>query len=128
VERLQSVENGELFLKNCMNMVHQGGVGVFGLELLLDSLESVVDGDSVLWRVKDIQRIRNELCLMGYDVKKLDFSMGSGHYDLNPDRPPYQYMAPNHVKLILGGHVVTTFLLVVHVPLNYDPQIPFSCD
>jgi hypothetical protein len=109
-------------------MVQPGGVAIIGFELLLDSLEMNIEGDAVLWRAKDIQRIRDELCSLGYDVKKLDFSMGNGYYDLNPDRPPYKRMGPNHVKLYVSGHVVTTFLLVVQVPPNYDAQTPYSCD
>jgi hypothetical protein len=47
-------------------------------------------------------------------VKQLHFGIGSGFYDVHPDKPPYG--GDNHIKLLLGGHVVTSFALVIEHP------------
>ena len=42
-----------------------------------------------------------------------DFYAGDHRFDLNFDIPPYGDASRQHIKLLLGGHIATSMLLII---------------
>lgn len=58
-------------------------------------------------------------------MKKLEFGLGHGFYDVHPDKPPY-HLDSHHIKLSIKGHIVVSFALAIEVPKT--SQVPYPCE
>ena len=114
MEHLGSLEAGMTFVKNAMRLLKPGGVAVHTTELNCSSNEATVEsGWNVVYRRRDIERLADELRLLRSGMAPLDFNLGTHPYDLDFDEEPY-FTRPNaHIKLLLGGFVSTSLLMII---------------
>jgi len=119
VEHVGSIPLGMRFIINAMATVKPGGFAIHTTEFTLSSLDKTVeDGQIVLWRKKDVLRLERDLIILGYEVFPIDWKAGELPLDKTPDVPPYK--TSNHIKLLLGGHIVTSFCIIIKKPLNFN--------
>ena len=110
-EHLGNIEKGLAFVKNSLNCVKPGGLIVHTSELNCFSDEETLDnGPIVLFRRKDFRRLADELAAQGHEVT-VNFTLGDDELDRYVDEAPYT--ARRHLRLRLGGHVTTSFGIVV---------------
>ena len=90
IEHVGSLQKSKQFLKNMMNVLRPGGVAVHTTEFNLSSNEATItEGDSVIYRKKDILEIATWMTDQGHKMAELDFSLGQQEGDHFIDTPPY---------------------------------------
>jgi hypothetical protein len=113
-EHLGSLEAGMKFVLDSMRLIKSGGVGVHTTEYNITSNdETIVDGDSVIYRRSDIELLDRRLRANGCGIESLDFDPGTESNDLLPDRPPYYQSGRQHLKLEMMGHISTSICLII---------------
>ena len=125
VEHVGSISLGHQFALESMELLKPGGVGVHTVEFTLSSLDTTIEqGDTVLWRQADMQRLYEDFGALGYSMEAPCWNVGSHYNDLNPDQPPYKADAStdNHIKLLIGDHVSTSMGWVVQKALSRNSR------
>lgn len=111
-EHLGTIEAGVRFLKNQLSTLKPGGWAVHTTEFNVSSNDRTLeDGDTVIFRIKDIEMIASELRKAGHFVEELDFSLGGLPEDYMVDVFPHDERV--HLKLQLNEFVVTSIGLIV---------------
>jgi hypothetical protein len=111
-EHLGSIEKGLAFLKNQLSTLKPGGWAVHTTEYNISSNDQTTEqGDTVVFRKKDIDKVVGELRRMGHFVEELDFSLGAEPEDFQVDFLPHQQQV--HLKLQLDQFVVTSIGLII---------------
>jgi len=111
-EHLGTLEAGVNFLKNQLSTLKPGGWAVHTTEFNVSSNDRTLeDGDTVIFRMKDMEMIAGELRKAGHFVEELDFSLGGLPEDYMVDVFPHDEMV--HLKLQLNEFVVTSIGLIV---------------
>jgi hypothetical protein len=97
-----------------MQLVKTGGLAVHTTEFNLSSnVATLADGARVLYRQRDVENLGRQLRAIGCGLSRCDFFAGDHPFDLDFDIPPYGRTDRQHIKLLLGGYVVTSILLIV---------------
>ena len=111
IEHLGSLELGERFVSRSMRCLKPGGVAVHTTEYNLSSdTNTITEGDTVLFRRRDIESLARRLRLDGHHID-IDFTPGEMPADGDIDVPPYR---PNpHLRLQFGTYVITSYGLIV---------------
>jgi hypothetical protein len=110
-EHLGSIDLGLEFVHRSVACLRAGGVAVHTTELNLSSnSDTLSEGDTVLFRHRDIERLAAELQADGNEIV-LNFSGGVLPADAYVDVPPYSRLP--HLKLRLAGFISTSFGLVI---------------
>ena len=114
IEHVGSLEKSKLFIKNMMHTLKPGGIAIHTTEFNLSSDEdTIVDGESVIYRKKDIIEIAKWLKIQGHEID-LDFSLGNKEGDQFTDQPPYYQINPKyHLRLNIGGYDCTSIGLII---------------
>ena len=117
LEHLGTIENSLGFIEGAMDLLKPGGIAVHTTEYNVSSNEAtMLDGDDVIFRRQDIERIdcrlRNKEC--GLD--RVDFYAGNHEHDLACDNPPFFKTGRMHLKLRLHGYVTTSILFIAFKP------------
>lgn len=114
IEHLGNLNKSKQFLKNMLKTLKPGGWAVHTTEFNLSSNEdTITEGDSVIYRKKDVQEIAKWLKREGHEIC-LDFSLGNKEGDLFTDQPPYYQINPKyHLRLNIGGYDSTSFGFVI---------------
>lgn len=108
---LGSLEKGLSFIENSLRTIKPGGVVVHTTELNLSSNTTTYETPgTVVYRRRDIEALAAKLRAEGHEIA-LNFSYGRGELDSHVDDPPYS--ADKHLKLRLGGYVVTSLGLII---------------
>ncbi|MEZ4873231.1 MAG: hypothetical protein R2827_13510 [Bdellovibrionales bacterium] len=111
LEHLGSIELGIQFIKNSLNCIKPGGLAVHTTEFNLSSLEETVDNmGTVLFRKKDIEKLKNDLQAEGHQIE-ISYHSGDQPLDVFYDMPPYSQN--NHLKLLLGNFITTSIGLTI---------------
>lgn len=111
-EHLGSIEKGLNFLKNQLKTLKPGGWAVHTTEFNISSDDSTLDkGDTVVFRMRDLEKIFNELEDMGHFVEQRDYSLGGLPEDFQVDVFPHKQDI--HLKLQLNEYVVTSIGLII---------------
>lgn len=111
LEHLGSLEKGKEFIYNSLNCLKPGGFAIHTTEFNVSSnTDTLVNGESVIYRKKDIREIAINLRSAGHKIK-LDFNFGTKPYDLHVDYPPYSQDI--HLRLNLLGFVSTSYGLII---------------
>jgi SAM-dependent methyltransferase len=111
-EHLGSIDKGIDFLKNQLKTLKPGGWSVHTTEYNISSNDvTLLDGSTVIYRQRDIERLTNELRSMGHYVEELDFSMGGMPEDFRVDFSPH--VQDIHLKLQVDRFVVTSIGLII---------------
>lgn len=110
-EHLGDIEKGLAFVKNSLRCIKPGGLLVHTTELNCTSNQDTLDnGPIVIFRRSDFERLAEELAAEGHHIA-LNFTLGNDDLDNYVDEAPYTER--RHLRLRLGGHVTTSFGLVV---------------
>ena len=114
IEHVGSLEKSKLFIKNMMNTLKPGGIAIHTTEFNLSSDEdTIVDGESVIYRKKDVLEIAKWLKAQGHEID-LDFSLGKKEGDMFTDQPPYYQINPKyHLRLKIGDYDSTSIGLII---------------
>ncbi|OSZ76926.1 hypothetical protein CAP36_10855 [Chitinophagaceae bacterium IBVUCB2] len=111
-EHLGSIEKGLAFLTNQLSTLKPGSWAVHTTEFNISSNDKTIEqGDTVVFRKKDIDRVVEELRRMGHFVGELDYSLGGEPEDFQVDFLPHQQKV--HLKLQLDQFVVTSIGLII---------------
>lgn len=114
IEHVGSLEKSKQFIKNMLKTLKPGGIAVHTTEYNLSSNdETITEGDSVIYRRKDIEEIVNWLKNNGHEIE-VDFKRGNMEGDLFVDQPPYYKTNPKyHMCLNIDGLDSTSFGLII---------------
>jgi len=124
-EHCGSIELGLRFLEEQMRCLAPGGVAVHTTEFNLSSNDAtMMDGNCVIFRLKDIEWIVAALRDAGHDVEPLDLSTGSRELDRHVDASPYSQ--DRHLRLDLFGYASTSVGLIIRKSMKADtlPHLP----
>jgi len=113
-EHLGSLEAGLRFVREAMRFVAPGGLAVHTTEFTLSPWHTLRDGDVVLYRRQDIERLISTLRSDGMIVDEPNWSTGDGEADKCVDQPPYGQEP--HLKLNVGGFITTSLVLPIRRP------------
>ena len=113
-EHLGSLQAGTTFVVDSLACLRPGGIAVHTTEFNVGSnAETIQSGDSVIYRRRDLEALDRDLRRHGAAIEDLDFEAGAGAADIDYDYPPYYSHGRQHVKLLLGGHISTSIVLIV---------------
>lgn len=114
LEHLGNLELGIEFIKNSVKLLKPGGVAVHTTEFNLSSdTETIVEGDTVIYREQDLRRLDRELRAMDAGLERLDLWGGSHEFDIKADYAPYHANGREHLKLRIGPYISTSVLLII---------------
>ena len=110
-EHLGSIDKGLDFLENQMDTLKPGGWAVHTTEFNISSDTSTSEtGDTVIFRMQDIELIAARLRKKGHLVERIDYSLGGLPEDFDVDVEPHTQDV--HLKLQIGEYVVTSIGLI----------------
>ena len=111
-EHLGSIDKGLKFLKEQLKTLKPGGWAVHTTEFNISSNDATLDNtDTVIFRMKDIERLKKELNAMGHFIEEPDYSLGGLPEDFMVDVFPHRQDI--HLKLQLNEFVVTSIGLII---------------
>jgi len=112
VEHVGSLRKSKEFLKNMLAVLKPGGIGVHTTEFnLISNDDTVEEGNSVIFRRKDIEEMRDWFTAQGHRME-VSFTRGCREGDLFVDIPPFR-AEPYHLNLQLDEYIATSFAIVV---------------
>jgi hypothetical protein len=110
LEHLGDLDAGRRFIHRSMDSLRPGGVAVHTTEFNVSSNDDTVEvGETVAYRRRDLERIVDELHDAGHRVD-ITFALGDRPADRHIDVLPF---TNTHLKVLLEGHVITSFGLIV---------------
>ncbi len=113
-EHLGSLEAGLDFVLRSTELLRPGGIAVHTTEInLSDTEDTVFTGDSVIYRRRDFDTLAARLRRIGCGMERLDDFAGTDPEDIEYDYEPYYQHGRAHIKLMLGGFVTTSCLIIV---------------
>jgi len=119
-EHLGSIEKGLAFVEHSLRCLKPGGVAVHTTELNLTSDDDTVsEGDTVLFRRRDMVELERRLGAAGHQVLPLNFHPGNATLDHVVDVPPYR--TSPHLRLLIRRYVATSFGIVVRRAPSSEP-------
>ena len=102
------------YVLKAMELVKPGGFAVHTTEFNLSSnLETIEEGNNVIYRRQDLERLDGRLRSLSCGLSQLDLYGGDHQYDVEFDYPPYSTHGRNHVKLLLDDYVVTSVIMII---------------
>lgn len=111
-EHLGSIKKGLDFLKAQLQTLKPGGWAVHTTEFNISSNDVTQDyNGTVIFRMKDIEKLKKELTRDGHHIEELDYSLGGLPEDFNVDIFPHKQDV--HIKLQLNEYVVTSIGLLI---------------
>jgi hypothetical protein len=114
LEHLGSLEAGWQFVLQAMEVVKPGGIAVHTTEFNVASNdETIEEGTNVIYRRRDIEELDRRLRTISCGLSKCDFFAGDDPHDINFDHFPFYENDKPHVKLLIEGHIATSFLLII---------------
>ena len=114
IEHLGDLAAGLDFVEQATRLLLPGGCAVHTTEFNVTSNDDTPSrGDIVIYRRRDIEALDRQLRRVGCGLSRCDFYAGNHPDDLDFDLPPYGRPDRQHIKLLLGGHVTTSMLLIV---------------
>ncbi len=140
LEHLGTLEAGLQFVLRSTELLKPGGIAVHTTEFNLSAQHRTVSaGDNVIYRGRDIADLAHRLRGIGCAMERFDDFAGTAREDIEYDFPPYYEQGRQHIKLLLGGFVSTSCLLIITkgdypaalpsiaaLPLRADDQPPRS--
>ena len=118
MEHVGSLEQSTRFFIESTRLLKPGGVSLHTTEFLLNGLDNTIEsGWSIIWRYKDVVRVRDELIKMGMKVFPIDVHVPDTMWDKHVDRPPYHDgPSSHHLKMFIGDKASTSIALIVQKP------------
>jgi hypothetical protein len=110
-EHLGSIEAGLAFVERAMDCLVPGGIAVHTTEFNLDSdADTVLEGDTVLFRHCDLATLTERLARKGHQMSPLVRGERSGVYDYLIDVSPHHF---GTLVMRMGGYRITSAVIVV---------------
>jgi hypothetical protein len=107
LEHLGNLRAGFDFILNSLDTLNPGGVACHTTELNLSSnTDTVADGWTVLYRLKDLHAFADEVRSLGHEIEDIKISAPATPIDHHVDVPPYCHNP--HLKLALEGYISTS--------------------
>ena len=126
-EHCGSIELGLRFLEEQMRCLAPGGIAVHTTEFNLSSNDAtMMDGNCVIFRLKDIEWVIGALRDAGHDVEPLDLTTGKRELDRYVDAAPYSQ--DRHLRLDLWGYASTSIGLIIRKGTQADGYGHLSAD
>jgi hypothetical protein len=122
MEHVGSLEQSTRFFIESTKLLKPGGVTIHTTEFLLNGLENTIERNSVtvIWRYKDVVRVRDELIKQGFKVFPIDVQVPDTLWDRHVDRPPYpngpESNPVHHLKMFIGSHASTSIAIIAQKP------------
>lgn len=117
IEHVGSLRQSKQFLKNMLRCLKPGGVAVHTTELNLTSdVDTVETGNSVLFRKKDIEEIKQYFLSLGCEMETSYLRSDADEDNQLDIFPFFSPEAPLHINLIINGYASTSFAIVVRKP------------
>ena len=114
LEHLGTLEAGMDYVRRSTAFLKPGGVAVHTTEFNCSSLDATVsEGQSVVYRRRDIERLDASLRSQRCGLARPDFYAGDHPADLDYDVPPFMTTGRMHLKLEIDSYVSTSILLIV---------------
>ena len=114
IEHLGNLEAGWDFVIKAMELIKIGGIAVHTTEYNITSNDlTLAEGPSVIYRKRDVEELDRRLRRISCGLTRCDFFPGDHQYDIEYDYEPYYKNGRPHVKLLLGGHVSTSLILII---------------
>lgn len=114
IEHLGSLSAGTDFVKNSVKLLKPGGVAVHTTEFNLTSDdETAENGETVIYRERDLRQLDRDLRDMDAGMEKLDLWGGSHEFDIKADYAPYHANGRHHIKLRIGKFIATSVVLII---------------
>ncbi|MEO6671139.1 MAG: hypothetical protein ABIN36_16775 [Ferruginibacter sp.] len=111
-EHLGSIKKGLKFLREQLNTLKVGGWAVHTTEFNIASNDRTLEtGDTVIFRMRDLEQFAAELRNEGHFVQELDYSLGGLPEDYHVDVHPHRQDV--HLKLQLNEFVVTSIGIII---------------
>jgi 2-polyprenyl-3-methyl-5-hydroxy-6-metoxy-1,4-benzoquinol methylase len=111
LEHLGTLDAGLNFIVESTRLLRPGGVAVHTTEFNLSSMDATVsEGETVLYRRADLERLDCMLRDRESGLVRLDLDPGTHEYDLKYDVEPFHHGQRRHLKLRLCGYVSTSVL------------------
>ena len=112
LEHLGTMEAGWDFVKNSIKTLAPGGIAVHTTEYNLSSNDETVEvGPTVIYRERDVLRLKAELEAEGHEVAAVDLRRGESFLDQYVDVPPWADEPV--IRFLLGGYTLTSVAVVV---------------
>lgn len=116
LEHLGSLQHGIDFVLSTLDCLAPGGVAVHTTEYNVSSNSSTVDGGPTsIYRRQDIEKLLTEAKKRGYEVSRMNWSIGELTNDNHVDVPPYTQ--DPHLKLRIQEYVCTSIGFWIRRPL-----------
>lgn len=112
-EHIGGITAGTEFFVGQMQCLKPGGIAVHTTEFNPDlkSTGRTIDSpDLCLFRESDLLNLRSEVVQRGYNMGRVDLSLGTEPEDEFIDKPPYSANGP-HIRIQVGDCVTTSILL-----------------
>ena len=113
LEHIGSLQDGWRFILDAMRLVKPGGIAVHTTEFNLSSNERTITSRECLYRRRDIEELDHLLRPMRCGLEAVDWDCGAHPDDLDYDVEPFFLGTSPHIKLMLGGYVTTSMVLVI---------------
>jgi hypothetical protein len=111
-EHLGDLEAGLRFVENSLDCLKPGGVAVHTTEFNLSSnTDTITEGDTCLYRSRDIEELHNHLHAAGHAIRPLSVVRGFTDADRYVDSPPFR--TDIHLKLRIGSYDCTSYGIVI---------------
>ena len=111
-----------MFLKNQLSTLKPGGWAVHTTEFNISSNEQTLDNcDTVIFRMRDLEKLVKELRNSGHFVEVMDYSLGGLPEDFAVDVHPHKQDI--HLKLQLNEFVVTSIGLIIQKRKRFVPRV-----
>jgi hypothetical protein len=111
-EHLGSIPKGIRFLHKQLDTLKPGGWAVHTTEFNISSNDRTLeDGDTVVFRMKDLDALASDLRKQGHYVEEFDYSLGGLPEDYHVDSLPHKQDV--HLKLQLNEFVVTSIGIII---------------
>lgn len=124
LEHLGSLEAGWQFVLSSLELVKPGGFAIHTTEFNIASNDqTLMEGESVIYRRQDIEDLERRLRSIGCGLSEYDFFGGDDVQDIEFDFPPYYKNNRCHIKLLIHGHIATSFLLIIRKGRRADVPI-----
>ena len=78
-----------------------------------DEENTLTEGDNVIYRRKDLSSLAHRLRLIGCGMEVLDDFPGTAPEDIEYDYHPFYQNDRAHIKLMLGGYVTTSCMIII---------------
>lgn len=112
---LGSIPAGLKFIEESLRCLKPGGWAVHTTELnIVSNTDTVTDGDTVIFRLRDIYDLQKRLLRSGYSMETFTLTLGNTPEDNRISLSPK--FGNDYSRIQFRGHILTQIVLIIHKP------------